>query len=676
MKKISIIISILSILWYTFCNVIDYSNAFISQMHNEVSAIEIISPLDVDDDERLATIIDASKQTDSIVFCEYTSFLNVFRTKYTFYISSYGANKLLTLPGGDEVLIPSDGKALSNIRSIDNDHPLNYTNLLYDINIYDLAELSVRRQATIASTYFVDTGNLAVFSSYLQNQGYNIVLTTDSAANSAIRLRWDSFQLYCFFFIAICVLFHCFQKNKSIVVKKLNGFGIVDIIETEFKTLLLITLILIVLIILFFTIAFQYYWRCGYGYFHFSAFGYLQLSACTIASILLPALYSIFQRSACDIKRIRFPKLMQLVSFLIFSLVSLLAILSFSETTTTITDLQKQVYVRDLVNSYINDAFVLRFNNASSSIDLNINETENDCMTLYNNLNTESSCLFVDAISSETDVQNGLSTLFVNRKYFDLVEVYDADGIRISSERVPEVAIFIPGESYAEAADIYLRSFDNINEFKNDVVTKVYQSGQTLPILSPDISLSYNGFVHEPVLIVAEPSVYSSLSNMAMISAFSSDRIVVLTDDADWLWDEISDAGLNRFVSNITTVDNEFMDAIHVSTTLLLEHLFVSFVYLMMYVIACLFHSGVYFRVNSRMIAICRILGFGRLSIHKSFTLQKIAVFLIFFVVSPSMSINLSILLFMILFDVVQFYVCDIQFNKKDIPNIVKGELT
>lgn len=673
MKKLCNVISVICILWFAFCNTIDYSKAFVANMHRNSIPISISAPSAFNSDDTINTIVAASEITESAIFCEYTSFINVAKTQYSIYASSEALKKTILLPGGERRISFGESRIVSNFNT-DGAKLLRYTDLLCEITVQSISDLCAENNSDYATTFYIDSEDLEKFTSYLSESGFVITLITDSAAASYVNNRWDSFQCYCLFFMAVCALFHCFRKSKTIVVKKLSGYNLADIVYTEFGSSIAISSIGIVASLVGESLIFELRDKCGADYFLFSISNHVLLLALMLLCIIIPGCYSVFERSATDIKRMKFPKLMQVVSLLIKIIVCIL-VLSNTSNTISIGSTLKNLNIARNTMQPLAGSYSFRFNTASTSIDLNLDDVESKCSTLYNILeqNDDVICIFVDASNYINTTNNATYNVYINASYLDYSLVLDADSIRITADSIDGPTIFIPDDLYSTSlAAEYMSSFSQIFG-SHKITVQSYKAGQLLPTYSPESGLALGGYAYNPILVVADPSCYPG----AMLSAFSSANILFDIRDqgnVSVLWEAVTKAGLNIFISNLQTVDSIYTDAIQATKVLFIEQCLSTVVYILMYLFTALFHSTVYFSVNSKKIAIKKVAGYSNLDINRVELCGKVVLFFCLFLHGNYEYVDYRVLILMIAFDLVQFYSAELHFTQHKISNIIKGE--
>ena len=124
------------------------------------------------------------------------------------------------------------------------------------------------------------------------------------------------------------------------------------------------------------------------------------------------------------------------------------------------------------------------------------------------------------------------------------------------------------------------------------------------------------------MLVVASP-LNLRIGDASTTAAFSSGTVLIFSDSSETLWAEIRQAKLDPYISNLQPLSAAFADERTATLAQLSQSLVKALVYVVMFLVSCVFETSVYQSARGKQIAVCRLAGMSWLRIHGSALLLR-----------------------------------------------------
>lgn len=658
MRKIVFTLIVCCSLWFGFCNMIDFSNSYIVNLHENQVQIEITFPDDMNNVDRLNSILHVAQKTDANIFCEYTSFDSFFQTKYTIYSTSIKT-------------------ASSNYDSDFN--KIKFPSLFYKINMYPLMDC-VNSRMEMPSIFFVDYNHYEKFVKSLQPLDIAANKIAVIKESSYSTYQWDTVQIYFIFIVCLGIGYLVVRNSKLIAIKQMNGYSIFEIIKTEYlNNYLLIIGCSSVLFLVVFLIN-ELFFGCGIQFIYYSLRSYLFFLFIILTAITIAMLVAVRGISFAGLKNFSSAKYVYFFSIVskIFLLVLFIIVggnVSYQGNVVKQLKESSDLFEQEEIFKYK----VFEFNSASYDIFSHEDDIKTKIMNLYNRLEEDCEIILINGrnylIDSRED--DDAYNFYVTSNYFSYSSVKKEDGTYFTPGDFEEKKsyILIPDYLKNEKPSDQIVS-DYRNMFKNNVeiVVKYYPGNQDIPSYNPYVGSKKIGYINNPIIIVADLEMFKDTAEMIYSSLMSD--FLVINGDEDITLDSIKNNNLDIVISNIKTIQDTFYETIRNTEIELFQSLFQFIVVFVVFVQAVWICTEIYFDSNSKELMVKKVNGYG------SFKLYIIPVLLpeliLYLVLGFFIKLDLSgFLIAFFAFGIEGIFLgkCAYNFNKQVIPLILKGKV-
>lgn len=658
MRRIVFSLIVCCTLWFGFCNMIDFSNSYIIDLHENQVQMDVIFPDDMDNENRLHLILNAAKKTDAVIFCEYTSFDSFFQTTYTVYSTSIKT-------------------ASSNYNS--DFRKIKFPFIFFKINMYPLMDC-MSSQMEMPSVFFADCNHYKEFVKCLQSEGITANKIAVIQESSYSTHQWDTVQIYFIFIVCLGIGYLIVRNSKLIAIKQMNGYSIGEIIKTEYLNFYYLAAGCSCAIFLFVFLLNEFIFECGIQFIFYSLCSYLFFIFIFLTAITITMLIAIKGISFSGLKNYSSAKYVYFFGIVSKSLLLVLFVMfggSVVSQSNTVYQLKKtsDLFAKEEIFEYK----VFEFNSASYDISSHEDDIRTKIMNLYDGIEENCEIVLINGRNYLIDsrVNDEAYNFYVTPNYFNFSSVKSGNGTYFASDDFSDRKSYILIPEYLKnekPSEQIVIEYKNIFKNNVDIVVKYYPGNQDVPSYNPYVGSGKTGYIEDPVIIVADLKLYKDEAEMIYSSLMSD--FLVINGEEDILLDHIKNSDLEIVISNLKTIRAIFHETMRNAETELFQSLFQFIVIFIVFVQAVWICTEMYFDSNSRELMVRKVNGYSSFNLYIAPVLvPKLIFYLALGGFLRLDSLGFSILLLAFGIECIFLRKCIHNFGKQVIPLILKGKV-
>lgn len=525
-----------------------------------------------------------------------------------------------------------------------------FVNFFYDYTVYPLSAMTVEQKKKCEC--LADTESIQKLSESLSEQKLSLRqgITTYNSDNSLFGVLYIGIAVMLFLTL-LSMIFNQLSRARDIAVKRLDGYSFGEIIADILRKFFIIYLPEVCICLSALTIFFIL--TGGTGLFSF----YLEKNIRTVFSVLIfiPILYILSCLNVFFLNPLKVLKGLDRKNLLyaltaVSKLVIMVVILTLCSS--NISSLKS--YVNNM-KAYQNLSSKLENYYTISNTKFITGELDESYKKFYKLTHYTNEAIMMQAMScSRPNSRDDISRyVVINDNYMKFNPIHDPNGNVINYENFKndKAVILIPDGIFSESDVLrsYKGMFENVD--KDEIAIYKYDKDQKFYIFEI-IRNEYPGYVMHPIVIIHNDkySVSGAIANGEVIFKAHTDNFKleitpVLRDcNIDWATGQTPSVG-SVYTKYINSVRFEII---------VYSAVMAVFIFLLVCVIT--YESYIYCRYNRKKFTILKMNGYKFSEIHKSQIFLRIIFYVIIFVVSDRMNLNIIFPSTIIATDYIMFY--------------------
>ena len=678
MKKIVYFIFVISLIFFTIMNFLDYSNNICDNFEKCTNEIEISKPDNLTNDQFINKLNNIFKDMNSdIIYL--TNDNSQFKSHNKYYMTTntdlivFNKNQRETL-NRNEVL---------STYSKDDNHEIIGSSLFYNVSVYNFNEIEKYNLDTCK--YYIDKSKSDYVIQTLSANGFMVKrINSETTSHKFISISNMFLPTFLFF---ISSLFYVISKRKEIVCKRLLGYSnfnviIEDCIKDFFKLLGITALILSVNFIIIGTI----YRHSFFDYFNFTYNKICIIIIYIILVLLTTNLFNIIRDYTSYLKGKNKNIDMYLITLVSKIAFCTLLIINLSSVSRGLISIYKLNKINTEISNKIQNYVALPVNVSSlyigdgneAELRERANDFYNDTVSQFNGVLIETrQYLGEDDNNSENndipEMEDYRKWITINNNYLKINPIHDINNNEITPDFFDNNKLNIlicQNEDENKIKDIYSKRYkittQNINIIKYLKDEKIYS-------FSPNAGEKTNGLICNPDILVYD----SKYIQTKALSYISGKYYFLQIDDSnpyEIIEPVLKEHGLDSIIKEAHYISNLFSNKVSSIKQMLIISLINFVIYIIGMILMIVYSSKIFFTIYKKEICLKRVNGYNFLECYTVPLIIQLVQLIFFIVIRIKFYMNIYIVLITSLVELIIFIAYLKHIESKNIASILKGD--
>lgn len=679
MKKILYFIYAVVLVYIIFMIFMDYSSEVTNEMNINKIEITINKPERKNNKEFLSDLNNITEELNTDIMYSITD-VSGKKTKKIYFITTHTSNFIhLYNLNIRNTLDKYDG--ITNTIAKENYFNMKYSTLFYEIFIYNINE--AERYNLESCNYYINANLKEKFIKALTDEGYEVFTANSTVVkNSYLNFRTLILPLM---ILLMSILFYSINKRKEDIIKLLEGYSkVLVIIEDSFKCYIIMLFISSIFVCLSAFIT-TYFFNANLMEFIIFLlkrisllFLFLIISVFIIHTLTIVSLKTYHMKGKNDNYDFYF------VTFILKIVFSFLIIISFSYVLLEIRNINYLNKTNKIISNELKYYVTLPINSGTTSIndtnqlDFNsrLDEFYDKTVDKYNGILINTRNYRVGNLENDDSLakEYGQTSITVNENYLNLNVINDINGEPISEDNInfDMFNLLIPNELRVNERDIIDKYSYSYDIDRSDINCIYYKQNEEIRTFNPYSGRENEGLVMNPII-----EIYDRKYLKNQMLNYVSGQYYLLNINSQDPYSEIlpvlKECGLDGIILYTTNISNVYDNSISNIKERLNNDLLNALLYTVSIILLILYNCNIYFQIYGKKIVYKRLCGFSFIEIHMIPLILLAIQYMILILLSTTISIEKSVILCALIFEIYTFVNYTYKLQKKYILDVIKG---